>query len=177
MYVGDEIYALITVRSLAADEGLLLKRLRLSALQESPDAFSPTFDAANLHDDEYWKQSAVKTVASAEFDIFIAEMDGQPVGLVSGSVSGKAHETQTGHIGMMWADPKVRGSGVGRQLLNHVMDYLEKLDCLTIKLTVTETNQGAINLYESAGFIFTGNDEPLTQGSILQNREMQLVEN
>ena len=78
---------------------------------------------------------------------------------------------------MMWADPDARGRGVGRQLLNHVMDYLERSDCMTIKLTVTETNQGAINLYQSAGFVFTGNDEPLREGSILQNREMQLVEN
>jgi ribosomal protein S18 acetylase RimI-like enzyme len=171
----------ITVRSLAGDEGLLLKRLRLAALKESPDAFSPTFEAANLHDDNYWKQSASKTVASAQFDIFIAEIDSQPVGLVSGSVSGsvsgKADATRTGHIGMMWADPNVRGSGVGRHLLNHVMNYLEELDCLTIELTVTETNQGAINLYESAGFVFTGNDVPLREGSILQNREMRYVEN
>jgi ribosomal protein S18 acetylase RimI-like enzyme len=57
------------------------------------------------------------------------------------------------------------------------MDYLKELDCLTIKLTVTETNQGAINLYESTGFVFTGSDEPLREGSILQNREMLLVEN
>jgi ribosomal protein S18 acetylase RimI-like enzyme len=181
VHVGDTVYSVITVRSLAADEGLLLKRLRLAALQESPDAFSPTFEAANLHDDNYWKQSAVKTVASAQFDIFIAEITGQPVGLVSGSVSalvsGKAHETQTGHIGMMWADPNVRGRGVGRALLSHVMDYLGKLNCLTIELTVTETNQGAISLYESTGFVFTGNDEPLREGSILQNREMRLVAN
>jgi ribosomal protein S18 acetylase RimI-like enzyme len=176
VHVGDTVYTVITVRSLTADEGLLLKRLRLAALQESPDAFSPTFEAANLHDDNYWKQSAVKTVASAQFDIFIAAIDGKPVGLVSGSVSGKADETQIGHIGMMWADPNVRGRGVGRALLSHVMDYLGKLDCLTIKLTVTETNQGAINLYESAGFVFTGSDEPLREGSILQNREMLLVE-
>jgi ribosomal protein S18 acetylase RimI-like enzyme len=174
--VGDTVYAVITVRSLAADEGLLLKRLRLAALQESPDAFSPTFETANLYDENYWKQSAIKTAASAQFDIFIAEIDGKPVGLVSGLVSGKADETQTGHIGMMWADPNVRGRGVGRQLLNHVMDYLGKLNCLTIELTVTETNQGAINLYESAAFVFTGNDEPLREGSILQNREMRLVQ-
>lgn len=177
MHVGDTIHAMITVRSLAADEGLLLKRLRLGALQESPDAFSPTFEAAGLHEDDYWKQSAIKTVASAQFDIFIAEIDGQPVGLVSGLVSGKADEIQTGHIGMMWTDPNVRGSGVGRQLLARVMNYLKKLDCLTIKLTVTETNQGAINLYESVGFVFTGHDVPLREGSILQNREMRLVEN
>ena len=177
MHVGDTVYTVITVRSLAADEGLLLKQLRLAALQESPDAFSPTFEAANLHDDDYWKQSARKTVAAAQFDIFIAEIDCLPIGLVSGQVSGKADETQTGHIGMMWADPNVRGSGVGRQLLNHVMDYLRELDCRTIELTVTETNQGAINLYESTGFVFTGNDEPLRDGSILRNREMRFVEN
>jgi ribosomal protein S18 acetylase RimI-like enzyme len=167
----------ITVRSLAAGEGLLLKGLRLNALQESPDAFSPTFETASLHDDDYWNQSAIKTVASAQFDIFIAELDGQPVGLVSGLVSGNSNETQTGHIGMMWADPGVRGSGVGKQLLNHVMNYLEEFGCLTIKLTVTETNQGAINLYQSVGFVFTGYDVPLREGSTLQNREMRLVEN
>jgi len=172
VHVGNAIYPVITVRSLAADEGLLLKRLRLSALQESPESFSPTFEAANGHDDEYWKQSAIRTEASAQFDIFIAELDGEPLGLVSGN----ADETQTGHIGMMWVEPSVRGSGVGRQLLVQVMNHLKARDCLTIELTVTETNQGAISLYESVGFVFTGNDEPLREGSILQNREMRLVE-
>ncbi|HJL60721.1 MAG TPA: hypothetical protein QF517_02100 [Pseudomonadales bacterium] len=44
---------MISIRTLQANEGLLLKKLRLSALQESPDAFSPTYDETSIHDDDY----------------------------------------------------------------------------------------------------------------------------
>ena len=172
MYVGHAVHTVIRIRSLAAHEGLILKQLRLAALKESPDAFSPTLDAVDRQDDDYWRQSAQRTAEAPRFNIFIAEREGRFVGLVSGNADAK----QTGHIGMMWADPDVRGQGIGKKLLGHVMDYLKDLSCRSIELTVTETNQTAINLYENVGFAFTGNDVPLRAGSNLQNRQMRLAQ-
>jgi len=160
-----------TIRKLRAEEGMLFKQLRLGALKESPDAFSPTWEDNSAHDDQYWLKSAQKIAATENYEIFVAEYDDKPVGLVSGYADGKL----TGHIGAMWADPRIRGKGIGRQLLLHVVSYLWDRQCQLIELTVTETNQPAIDLYQSIGFTFTGTDVPLREGSTLLNREMTLT--
>jgi ribosomal protein S18 acetylase RimI-like enzyme len=161
-----------TIRKLGPEEGMLFKRLRLGALKESPDAFSPTWEDSSAHDDQYWLKSAQRLAATENSEIFIAEHDGQSVGLVSGY----ADEELTGHIGAMWADPKIRGKGIGRHLLLHVVSYLRDSHCQLIELTVTETNHTAINLYQNIRFTFTGNDVPLREGSTLLNREMTLTQ-
>jgi len=158
------------IRPLAAHEGLLLKNLRLGALKDSPDSFSPLYEEYNDRDDSYWFNSAEQAAATEGFELFIAETDeGEtPCGLVSGH----ADKNGVGHIGAMWASPVVRGKGVGKALLDQVLKYLQDQGCETIKLTVTETNQVAINLYAGLGFTITGNDEPLREGSQLKNLEM-----
>lgn len=158
----------ITIRSLGADEGMLLKKLRLGALKDSPDSFSPTFEETCQHDDEYWLRAAERIAESHDFDILIAEGDGPVMGLVSGQVD----KERTGHIGAMWVAPEGRGKGAGRKLLDGVMDFLMAKQCNIIKLTVTETNDAAISMYKRVGFEFTGNDEPLRAGSSLKNLEM-----
>lgn len=160
-----------TVRSLKADEGMLLKRLRLGALEESPDSFSPTFEEVSGHDDDYWHAAAKRIGESTDIEIFVAEDAGEAVGMVSGEVD----STGVGHIGAMWASPLVRGKGVGRQLMNTVMGYLSSKGCARIELSVTETNQVAINMYRNLGFHFTGQEEPLREGSRLMNLTMARV--
>lgn len=104
-------------------------------------------------------------------EIFVAEDEGEAVGLVSGEVDANG----VGHIGAMWASPMVRGKGVGRQLMNTVMSYLTAEGCTRIELSVTETNQVAINMYRNLGFNFTGQEEPLREGSNLMNLTMARV--
>jgi len=169
MHLDSPVHTMINLRSLAAHEGLLLKELRLAALRESPDAFSPTYEDTRNHDDDYWYDAARAIADSNTFEIFIAERDATPVGLVSGQVDGNG----VGHIGAMWASTNVRGKGVGRQLLLRVVEFLEQQGCHSIELTVTESNGAAISLYRSLDFEFTGNAEPLRAGSPLMNLEMQ----
>jgi len=87
----------------------------------------------------------------------------------------KEHEFVIKTGGAMWASPEVRGKGVGRALLHHVLIYLQDQGCHKIKLTVTETNTTAISLYEGQGFKMTGAFEPLRDGSKLKNLEMARV--
>ncbi len=160
---------MIRYRSLEADEGLLLKQLRLGALKDSPDAFSPTYEENSHHDDSYWLDSAKRAASAPGFELFIAESDGEPCGLVSASADNKS----VGHIGAMWAAPHVRGKGVGKDLLRKAIQFLETENCNEIELTVTETNKVAIQLYERHGFTMTGDYEPLREGSTLKNLEMR----
>ncbi|HBV91304.1 MAG TPA: ribosomal-protein-alanine N-acetyltransferase, partial [Pantoea sp.] len=49
-------------------------------------------------------------------------------------------------------DPAFQRRGLGRQLLQHLIDELIKRDVLTLWLEVRASNQPAIALYEQLGF-------------------------
>ena len=156
-----------SIRALEAHEWELLRDLRLRALRDAPDAFGPTWQDAAGQPDAYW-QAAARRFAEAEgADLFLAERDGQGVGLVSALGAGGR-----GGIGAMWVDPVQRRSGLARRLLETACQALAARGCTCITLTVTRTNRAAIALYESFGFEPTGEVHPLREGSNLDELEM-----
>ncbi len=159
----------VEIVPLKAAEWMDLKRLRITALTESPDSFSPTAASARAHDDDYWRRGAERAAEAANFEMFIVRRNGDGLGLAS------AHRADDGigHIGAMWVDPVLRGHGVGARLFDTVVAHLRKLGCATIELSVTETNAAAIALYQSRGFVLTGTYEPLREGSPLKNLFMR----
>jgi len=160
----------LTITPLEKSEWQLLKDLRIQALTESPDAFSPPVEEYLSQQDPYWIQAAQRIADSEDIAIFIVRRDNGAYGLVSS----QRDAAGIGHIGAMWLDPVERGQGTGRQLLESACEFLLNNDCSSIKLSVTETNEAAINLYRSRGFIFTGESEPLRAGSPLKNLFMEL---
>jgi len=164
--VGDAIPALID--QLAAGDWQLLRTLRLAALQESPDAFSPTFEQTSRFDDARWQAAAENFGCNPRAAMFIARPD---LGLCS-AVMDDDGEATSGHIGAMWVHPEARGLKLGSALLHAALEFLA--GCNRVVLTVTETNTPARVLYESRGFRLTGSDELLRPGSPLKNLEMLL---
>jgi ribosomal protein S18 acetylase RimI-like enzyme len=152
---------------LAASQWPLLKRLRLAALADSPDAFSPTLEETLAHPDAYW-QTWAERAQEAGRRVFIANVNGDPAGLVSAV----RDDDGVGHIGAMRVDPLARRAHLGRSLLRSGCDFLAAAGCGRIVLTVTETNAAAIAMYESEGFALTGRSQPLRPGSPLANLEM-----
>ncbi len=178
MHVGYPVHAVsrpgdeVEIVPLEADEWPDLKRLRIAALTESPDSFSPTAESARAHDDDYWRRGAQRSAEATNFEMFIVRRNGDGLGLAS------AHRADdgVGHIGAMWVDPVLRGQGVGARLFDTVVAHLRNLGCATIELSVTETNAAAIALYRSRGFVLTGEFEPLREESRLKNLFMRWEE-
>jgi ribosomal protein S18 acetylase RimI-like enzyme len=57
-----------------------------------------------------------------------------------------------GHITQICVTPRVRGAGVGYELLRQSLNVLRDAGCRMVSLTVTSANQEAIQLYERVGF-------------------------
>jgi len=176
MHVGDAVPAVspalsneIVIVPLTADQWADLKRLRIGALTESPDAFSPTAEEARSHDDAYWRRAAKRAEATEGFELFIVRRGGEGLGLGSA----QRDDEGVGHIGAMWVDPVLRGQGIGARLFDSIVAYLRAIGCASIELSVTETNAPAIALYQSRGFVMTGASEPLRAGSPLKNLFMK----
>ena len=157
------------IRALAADEWPLLRDLRLRALRDAPDAFGPTFEENAERPEAWWREGARRFADSEAADLLIAERDGQAVGLVS--AVGREGE---GGVGAMWVDPEARRAGVAGRLLARACEVLAGRGCTRITLKVTRTNDRAIALYASFGFVPTGEVHPLRDGSSLEEIEMAL---
>ena len=61
-----------------------------------------------------------------------------------------------GHITNIAVTPAYRRTGVGRQLLNTLIEEAVKLEIKVLMLEVRKSNKAAIDLYSSAGFVISG---------------------
>jgi len=58
-----------------------------------------------------------------------------------------------GHITQICVSPSVRGTGIGHELLRQSLTMLRDAGCRSATLTVTASNEDAVELYERVGFV------------------------
>ena len=63
----------------------------------------------------------------------------------------------------MWASPEARRAGIGRALVDAVVDWAGEISATTVRLWVTRGNAPAHSFYESMGFRETGEARPLPE--------------
>jgi len=161
----------VDIAPLGRDEWPILKRLRIAALTDAPDAFGPTADHARAQPDAYWQTWASRLDAARGLALLVLRVAGEPAGLVSATKD----RNGVGHIGAMWVAPAGRGRHLGSRLLDRGLAFLDASGCRTIELSVTEGNDGPLSLYRSRGFELTGASEPLRASSALKNLFMRRV--
>ena len=160
---------MLTIRTLQPTAWETVKDLRIRAVTDSPDAFDP-LDPELAASDDYWRR-LTEAVASPGSDVLVVEAsDNGPMGMAYVRID----EQRAGHIGAMWVDPHLRGSGVGRRLLAEAIAWHAAQAVQLIRLFVTEGNNVASSLYASAGFTFTGHSRLLREDDDLRILEMEL---
>lgn len=92
----------------------------------------------------YERETSDPRGAYADCTVLIAEVDQRPVGVVVVRIAEGEAE-----IKRLWADPGVRGRGVGSALLDSALALAPG----TIRLSVWEWRPAALRLYESRGFV------------------------
>jgi ribosomal protein S18 acetylase RimI-like enzyme len=132
------------IQRLAVDEGQRLRRIRLRALADSPDAFGGTYAEAVSRPMAAWSTQLQKMAT------FVAVMEGEDVGLVR--CTSDAHEHDTAWLISMWVAPEARGQGVGEALVDAVIDYARSTRATRLLLDVADDNRHATALYARKGF-------------------------
>ena len=137
-----------TVEKANPDEWERVREIRIRALTDSPDAFGSTLEREERFEEIDWRnrlnQEGVAT--------FIATLGkGQDIGLVTG-----APYDEVAGLFSMWVSPEARGTGVGKQLVEVVVDWAASEGFPRILLDVADHNVAAIALYKSIGFQRTG---------------------
>jgi GNAT superfamily N-acetyltransferase len=146
----------VTVRRVDPDEWPLLKRVRLAALADAPSAFGSTLAAESDRPDDEWRVRAAAGSSGRDRVTFFAFDGDDVVGLVGGY---RSDDAAAGiDLVSMWTAPSARRRGVGRALVDAVIDWAGGED---VSLWVTRGNDPARRLYESMGFVETGEYQPL----------------
>lgn len=149
-----------TVRRLRADEAGLLRDVRLRALRDAPMAFGSTLAREEAFKPERWEQWAADSARGERQAVFLVE---PADGLASGVLD--EDEEALAHLYAMWVDPRARGTGAGRALLEAVIAWAAERGARRLITSVAEGNAAAAVLYATAGFADTGRREPLGHSS------------
>lgn len=87
--------------------------------------------------------------------VLVAESDGKVIGYAYGSVEGYDYMALRGPAGVLQdiiVDPAYRGRGIGRLLLNSILEQLKSRGVPRVVLSTAEGNAAAQWLFASAGF-------------------------
>jgi ribosomal protein S18 acetylase RimI-like enzyme len=152
----------VELRPVSAEDWELWRDLRLRVLATDPDAFGSTLDREQALTETEWRRRLV--VGGS----FVACVDGRPVGM-GGCIP---DEPGAWSIVSMWVDPAARGLGIGRRVLEHLLATLP--EDAEVRLWVVDDNP-ARGLYESLGFVTTGERAPLRPGATLLKSRMRLA--
>jgi RimJ/RimL family protein N-acetyltransferase len=152
---------MIAVRRIAPDQAQVLRAVRLAALADTPSAFGSTLARELDFDDSEWEQRALHSASGVRRCTFLAwHGDGRVVGVVGGYRLDPDGPSDVDLVSM-WTDPSVRRAGVGRLLIDAVIDWARTSGAQRVELWVTRGNEPAQRLYESMGFTETGDHQPL----------------
>ena len=81
-------------------------------------------------------------------------------------------EIQHAELVSMWVRPDARGSGVGRRLIEAVLDWAQGAAFGEVRLWVVDGNERAERVYSRLGFRRTGTVAPVREGEPLIEFEM-----
>ena len=142
------------IREIGADGWRAMRDIRLTALQDAPQAFASTHEREAAFTEADWVR---RTGTGDNFLAYLPELGAAPVGIVGG------YEAEPGTIELisLWVSPAARGYGIGRALVEAVVGRACASGMSRVHLWVAESNHGARLLYERCGFQPTGERQPL----------------
>lgn len=159
------------INLLTADDWRTLRKIRLSALSESPHAFLSTYEKESEYDESKWRAE----FARGDWYVGMARVGSadKPV-----SIAGITRESGTpAHqrfLQYVWVAPEFRRQGVAFNMINKVLDRLKLSGVRTVFLGVLDGNGGAIRLYMRLGFVSCNHRQPLKEFPGRSEELMQL---
>jgi ribosomal protein S18 acetylase RimI-like enzyme len=139
----------IMVRRLTPADAEQYREIRLAGLEDSPEAFGSTLENESL---KPLTSFAERLDSSAVFGAF---RSGELVGIAGFAIREGAKEAHKGLLWGMYVRPDARKSGVGRRLVEAIIDFAREHVEL-IQLSVVSDNEPARRLYARLGFVEYG---------------------
>jgi ribosomal protein S18 acetylase RimI-like enzyme len=135
----------IQIRRLVPADAGSYRSVRLEGLRCNPEAFGSTFEAENARPLTFFSERLASSVAFGAFH------DSELVGIAGLVISDGAKEAHKGRLVGMYVRPDARRAGVGRRLVETVVEFARHRVEL-IQLSVVRDNVQALRLYKRLGF-------------------------
>ncbi|MBI2355697.1 MAG: GNAT family N-acetyltransferase [Candidatus Doudnabacteria bacterium] len=140
------------IRILGPENWEKYKQLRLQGLRQDPRAFGKAYEEEVDFTEEEWKGRL-----SGHKTIYGAEADGKLVGMAGVLFTDKKYFQHMATIVGVYVDPAHRGQGIGKSLVQRLLDDLRRNPKITkVRLSVNTTQDAAIKMYEQIGFVQAG---------------------
>jgi ribosomal protein S18 acetylase RimI-like enzyme len=160
---------MIAIEPITPENASIFKAARLRALQDTPSAFGATYAKESLLTEADWITRAANW--NGERSILYLAMDaGAAVGIAGSYLD---HDDATrAHLISMWTAPAHRQRGVGRLLVNQIIEWARLRGAQTLQLMVVCSNDRAMSFYQRLGFAHTGHTEPYPNDPALIEYQM-----
>jgi ribosomal protein S18 acetylase RimI-like enzyme len=142
----------MTVRVLDEADWQDYRAIRLRALQESPEAFLPTYEEEAAHDESDWRARMKRSHR------LVAESDGESVGTVS--VRALPEEPGGADLFGLWVAPEARHKGTAWRLVEAAAELAAREGCNHLYYWVSTENGRAIGFATNFGFRLTSYRRP-----------------
>jgi ribosomal protein S18 acetylase RimI-like enzyme len=146
----------ITVREIKESDLAQYRDLRLEALRSAPTAFGADYQESLQLPGSAWLERLRGNVGSHQQTIFVAEKDGLLLGMTGVQRGGGAKRQHTATVWGVYLRSNARGQGLAGTLLAHAMLWAQQMGVTRLELHVSTTNEKAVTLYQSAGFVIVG---------------------
>ena len=160
-----------TVRRIAAHEGRAYSARRREALRDAPDAFGSTLAREEAFSDDVWVDRLSAGAESPTELPLIVEDGKRPIGLAWARIA--PEDSDVAALYQVWVDPEYRRHGVGRLVIDTVLDWARAAGVRQLLLSVALGPSSALEFYRRAGFLEIGQPIPLRDGSRLLQQTMR----
>lgn len=158
-----------TVRRIRNNDWEAFRELRLDSLRTDPLAFGSTLDRESAYPPAQWQDWCRRGASDPKEATFVAvDSSGHLIGM-----AGVFTREDSPNLWGMWVHPDWRRQGMARRLVLTLLDWIDQLP--TTRPTVLDVNplqQGAVSLYISLGFEFTGVEKSLGHDPSATTRQM-----
>jgi ribosomal protein S18 acetylase RimI-like enzyme len=141
----------IDIRLLTPDDARLYRDFRLEALQAAPEAFGSTFELEQTYTVEQFADLLGRS------DVFGAFRGTALLGMAGYRTQAGPKREHKGFLWGMYVRATARGAGVGKKLVEAVLDHARGRVEL-VQLSVVSGNETAQRLYRSCGFVVYGHE-------------------
>jgi GNAT superfamily N-acetyltransferase len=160
---------MVVLEQVRVEATQIFKAVRLRALEDSPSAFGSTYAREAQFTDAEWAARAMRWDGEQGVG-YLAIEDGVACG-IAGAFLDQEDATRA-QLVSMWTAPTHRQRGVGRLLVEVVIDWAWLRGARTLRLMVVSNNEAAIRFYRRLGFAMTGRTEPYPNDPALIEHEM-----
>jgi GNAT superfamily N-acetyltransferase len=149
----------LKVRRLVADQGPLLRELRIAGLREAPYAFGATLQDALAQDAAAFDRLAQHLARADDDACFVLYTEGEPAGLIDAYFDDNGQ--RRAFVRALWVAPAVRHLRGGELLVATASEWLIERGASQIYAWIADVNTNAMGFYERIGFVSSGDRRPL----------------